>query len=59
MGALDRMSGTGGALGEMKTKKEKETNNIGGKGEKKRGGKQKSNLLLQSKQVHFVMYNQS
>ena len=39
MGALDGMSGTGGALGEIKTKTEKETNNIGGKGEKKRGRK--------------------
>ena len=33
------MSGTSGALGEIKTKTEKETNDIGGKGEKKRGRK--------------------
>ena len=39
MGALVGMSGTGGALGEIKTKTEKETNNIGDKGEKKRGRK--------------------
>ena len=49
MGALDRMSGTGGALGEIKTKTEKETNDIGGKGEKKRGRKAENPTYYYSK----------
>ena len=49
MGALDGMSGTGDELGAIKSKTEKETNNIGGKGEKKRGRKAENPTYYYSK----------